>query len=341
MADPRFYDNRGPFGLADICAAAAVPLPDGVDRNSKIHDVASLTGAGRLHLTFFTGVFASLPLLASTQAGFCFVPREKKCQAPDSTILLPADSPQHAFAAAAELFYPNWNWIDWSEVAVHPQAKVAPDVVIAPGVVISAGAEIGSGTRLGPNTAIGPGVAIGARCLIGPNVSITNAYIGDDVVICPGTQIGRAGFGFASSAKGHVKMPHLGRVIVQDRVEIGSVCAIDRGALGDTVLGEGTKIDNLVQIGHNVRTGRHCIMAGQSGISGSSELGDFVILGGQAAVADHAKIGDGARAAGQTGFAPGDYPGNKDYGGTPARTAMEWKRETATLAKLAKPKRTK
>ncbi len=341
MADPRFYHNRGPFSLADICAAAVVPLPDGIDRNRSIHDVASLTGAGALHVTFLAGGFGAAEQLASSQAGYCFVPRNKQWTVPNGMVALPADSPQHAFAAVIALFYPDWNNIAWGDAALHADARLAPDVSVAPGVVIGAGAEIGAGTKIGPNAVIGPGVAIGTRCSIGANVTITHAYIGDGVDISPGTQIGQSGFGFASSPKGHVKMPHLGRVIVQDRVEIGSLCAIDRGALGDTVLGEGTKIDNLVQIGHNVRTGRHCLFAGQAGLAGSSEVGDFVILGGQAAVADHAKIGDGARAAGQTGFAPGNYPGGKDYGGTPARTAMEWKREQATLAKLIKPKRTK
>lgn len=341
MADPRFYNNRGPFSLADVCAAAVVPLPDGADRHREMHDVASLAGAGALHLTYLAGGFGAAEQLSSSQAGFCFVPRGKEWVSPSGMILLPADSPQHAFAAAIELFYPGWNEITWGSVAIHPEAKLAEDVMLAPGVVIAAGAEIASGTRIGPNAVIGPGVAIGANCSIGANVSVTHAYIGDRVVILPGSQIGQSGFGFASSSKGHVKMPHLGRVIIQDRVEVGALCAIDRGALGDTVIGEGTKIDNLVQIGHNVRTGRHCVFAGQAGLAGSAELGDFVILGGQAAVADHVTIGDGARAAGQTGFAPGKYAGAKDYGGTPARTAMEWKREQATLSKLAKPKRPK
>ena len=341
MADPRFYDNRGPFSLADVCAVAAVPLPEGADRKALIHDVAGLASATSGQLAFFIGGFGGAEKLEKSRAGYCFVPRGKPWNPPPGMTVLPADSPQHAFAAACELFYPDWNKQEWAQNSVHPSAKLAADVSLAPGVVIGADVEIGAGSRIGANTVIGRGVAIGARCVVGSNVSISHAYIGDEVVILPGSQIGQSGFGFASSPAGHTKLPHLGRVILQDRVEIGSVSAVDRGALGDTVLGEGTKIDNLVQIGHNVRIGRHCIMAGQAGISGSSELGDFVILGGQSAVADHARLGDGARAAGQTGFPRGDFPGGKDYGGTPARTAMEWKREQALLAKLIKPKRTK
>ena len=134
--------------------------------------------------------------------------------------------------------------------------------------------------RIGANTVIGPGVAIGHGCEIGSNVSISHAYIGDRVTILPGAAIGQPGFGFASSPAGHVKIPQLGRVIIQDGVEIGAATTIDRGALGDTVIGEGTKIDNLVQIGHNVQIGRHVMLVSQTGIAGSSVVADFVVLGG-------------------------------------------------------------
>ncbi len=154
--------------------------------------------------------------------------------------------------------------------------------------------------------------------------------------MAPGTQIGQPGFGFNPGASGHTMIPQLGRVIVQDRVDIGACTAIDRGALGDTIIGEGTKIDNLVQIGHNVRIGRHCLIAGQVGLSGSVELGDFVFMGGQVGVADHARVGDGAKFAGRAGLLPGDYPGGQDYGGYPVRSMRDWARETAALAILAK-----
>jgi UDP-3-O-[3-hydroxymyristoyl] glucosamine N-acyltransferase len=158
-------------------------------------------------------------------------------------------------------------------------------------------------------------------------------------VILPGAQIGQPGFGFASAASGHTKIPQLGRVIIQDRVEIGAATTIDRGALGDTVVGEGTKIDNLVQIGHNTRIGRHCIIVAQSGISGSCELGDFVVLGGQVGLADHVKIGDGARLAARCAAVPGELPGGQDYGGVPARPIKQWARELVAISQLARRRR--
>ena len=191
-------------------------------------------------------------------------------------------------------------------------------------------------SRIGANSVIGPGVAIGHDCEIGSNVSISHAYIGDRVVILPGAAIGQAGFGFASSAAGHVKIPQLGRVIIQDGVEIGAATTIDRGALGDTVIGEGTKIDNLVQIGHNVQIGRHAVLVSQVGVAGSSTIGDFAVLGGQVGVGDHAHIGPGARLAARAGMASGQkLEGGRDYGGAPAKPVREWIREMHTIARLA------
>jgi UDP-3-O-[3-hydroxymyristoyl] glucosamine N-acyltransferase len=195
--------------------------------------------------------------------------------------------------------------------------------------------EIGVNTRIGPNTTIARGVAIGRNCEIGSNVSISHTYVGDDVLILPGAQIGQPGFGFASDAKGHVKIPQLGRVILQDKVEIGSCTAIDRAALGDTVIGEGAKIDNLVQIGHNTRIGRHTVIVGHVGISGSCELGDFVTVGGQVGIADHVRVGDGARLAARAGVI-GYLPGGQDYGGMPAKPMRDWVRELAAVSLLAK-----
>lgn len=339
MADPRFYDNRGPFSLARICQAAAAPLPDGAHGDASIDDVASLSGAGPSHLTFFTGGSEAATQFATTSAGFCFVGAGEKRAAPQGCVAVPCASVQHAFAAAARMFYPDFGLGRWSQdLAVHPTARFGEGVTLAHGVVIGPGVEIGKGTHIGPNTVIARGTAIGRDCEIGCNVSISHALIGDAVWILPGAQIGQSGFGFASSARGHENIPQLGRVIVQDKVEIGASTAVDRAALGDTVIGEGTKIDNLVQIGHNTRIGRHCAIAAHAGISGSCELGDFVIMGGQVGVADHVTIGAGSRFAARAGVIS-NLAGGMDYGGIPAKPLKQWARELVAIANLAKGKK--
>jgi UDP-3-O-[3-hydroxymyristoyl] glucosamine N-acyltransferase len=312
---------------------------DGGDPDRRIADVAALDGAGPCHLAFSAGK-SSREALAASRAGFCIVDAgSATAAAPPGMCRLVSAAPSQAFAMAARHFYPDDD-AQWSgAAAIDPQARLSADVAIAPGVVIGPQAEIGEGTRIGPNTVIGRGVAIGRGCRIGSNVSLTHALVGDCVTILPGAQIGQSGFGFASGAAGHLKVPQLGRVIIQDDVEIGAATTIDRGALGDTVIGEGTKIDNLVQIGHNTRTGRHCIIVAQVGISGSCELGDFVVLGGQVGVADHVYLGDHARVAAKSGVQPGVYAGNSDYGGYPVRQAKDWRREVAALAILARRRR--
>lgn len=338
MADPRFYDNCGPFTLADLCAAIGAVAPAGADMAARVHDLASLEGAGQAHLAFCAGGKSALAALKASSAGFCLAGAVIAVRdAPVGTMLLTAGEPAAAFAAAAQRFYPEQDLARWPQQAgVDPAAVVGEGVRLAPGVAIGPGAEIGDRTRIGPNTMIGRGVAIGRDCEIGSNVTISYAYVGDSVLILSGVRIGEPGFGFVSGPKGHRKIPQLGRVIVQDRVEIGANTTIDRGMLGDTVIGEGTKIDNLVQIGHNCRIGRHCLIVAQVGLSGSVELGDFAVLGGQVGVADHTRIGESARIAAKSGVPPGDYAGGQDYGGFPLRPINEWRREVAALALLAR-----
>ncbi len=336
MADPRFYVNRGPLRLADVCAHLGIGLPTCARASANISDVATLDGAGPEHLVFCVGAAAPKDL-GRSRAGYCLVESSADAVSPDGMLLLRCGSPAAAFATVAALLYPEDGLVRWEQTnAIDPTAIVGERVSIAPGAVIGPGAEIGDGTRIGPNAAIGPGVAIGRDCEIGSNVTITHSYVGDRVSILPGAQIGQPGFGFTSGSAGHKKIPQLGRVILQDRVEVGACTTIDRGALGDTVVGEGTKIDNLVQIGHNCRIGRHCVIVGQVGISGSCELGDFVVLGGQVGLADHVKIGDGARLAARSAMAPGELPGGQDYGGVPAIPIRDWRRQMAAIAMLGR-----
>lgn len=342
MADPRFYHSHGPIALSALCEAIGVAVPDGADGAAQIADLASLAGAAAAHLSFFTGAKGTAAEFTQTRAGFCLVPDTPlKAAAPEGCVLIPCPSVQHAFAAAGLLFYPDVEQVFAPTVAIDPSAVLGESVVLGAGVVVGPGAEIGEGTRIGANTVIGPGVAIGRHCAIGANVTISHSYIGDRVIILSGSAIGQKGFGFASSADGHVMIPQLGRVIVQDKVEIGACTTVDRGALGDTVIGEGTKIDNQVQIAHNVHVGRHCIIVSQCGISGSSELGDFVVFGGQVGIADHCRIGTGAQLAGRTALTTGQVlEAGKNYAGVPAKPLMDWVRELyAVAALIKKPKR--
>jgi UDP-3-O-[3-hydroxymyristoyl] glucosamine N-acyltransferase len=210
-------------------------------------------------------------------------------------------------------------------------------VRFGPGVVVGTGARVGRGSRIGPNTVIGPGVQIGRDCIIGANVSLNFALVGDGVKLSSGVRIGEAGFGAAVSADGPVDVPQLGRVVIQDRVTIGANSCVDRGAFDDTVVGEGTKIDNLVMIAHNCVIGRNCLMAAFTGISGSVTVGDRAVFGGRAGVGDHLKIGEGARIAGGAGVLK-DVPPGETWSGYPAKPLRESLREAVWLAKQASGK---
>lgn len=337
MADPRFYDNRGPFTLAEICQRTGSALPPGADGAVAIEDLAGLEGAGPKHLTFFSGNRELAGAFGKSRAGFCLVPAKGfSGSAPAGMALLAVKSVPHAFAGIAAMFYPDASQPLWvQKEAISPEARLGRNVVLGHGAVVGPGAEIGERAKIGANTVIGRGVAIGHDCEIGSNVSISHAYIGDRVTILPGAQIGQPGFGFASSPAGHVKIPQLGRVIVQDGVEIGACTTIDRGALGDTAIGEGAKIDNLVQIGHNVQVGRHVVLVSQVGIAGSSTIGDFAVLGGQVGIADHVVIGPGARLAARSAMVSGQViEGGRDYGGIPAKPVREWLREIHAVSQL-------
>jgi UDP-3-O-[3-hydroxymyristoyl] glucosamine N-acyltransferase len=217
---------------------------------------------------------------------------------------------------------------------VHPDARLEAGVVVDPGAVIGQGASVGAGTIIGANAVVGPHVRIGRNCSIGAQACVQHALVGDRVIVHPGARIGQDGFGFAMGPGGHLKVPQIGRVIVQNDVEIGANSTIDRGANRDTVIGEGTKIDNLVQIGHNVTIGRHCVIVAHVGISGSTDIGDFVAIGGQVGIAGHLHVGPGAQIAAQSGVM-NEVPAGAKWGGSPARPMRDWLRSIVTMEKLS------
>ncbi|HWU56384.1 MAG TPA: UDP-3-O-(3-hydroxymyristoyl)glucosamine N-acyltransferase, partial [Rhizomicrobium sp.] len=317
MADPRFFENRGPFALARICEEIGIAVPHQADGSLLVFDLADLAGAGPQHLTFFSGASVRKEAFAASQAGVCLVPASGKAlPSPAGMVVLEVASVSRAFAQLAALFYPEYSQPRWpGREAISPDARIGRDVELGPGVVIGSKAEIGDGTRLGPGVVIGPGVAVGRNCEIGANVTISHAYVGDRVVILPGAHIGQPGFGFATTGEDYLKIPQLGRVIVQDNVEIGSATTIDRGALGDTVIGEGSKLDNLIMIGHNCQIGRHCVIAGQAGLAGSVVLEDGVVLAGQVGLGDHTRVGARARMGARSGTGSRILlEGGQDYG---------------------------
>ena len=333
MPDARFFLIADPLSVADLAALTGAEVVRGGD--AVIKAVAPLSQADRGAIAFL-GDRRHAAALTDTGAGAVFVTHDMARKAPEGAAILTTRFPQAAWAAVAARLHPP---IELDETpGVHPEAEMEEDVRLGAGVVIGARARVGRGTVIGPNTVIGPGVAIGRGSRVGANVSVGYALIGDRVRIASGAVIGEAGFGAAGSARGPVDIPQLGRVIVQDDVSVGANSCIDRGAYDDTVIGEGTKIDNLVHIAHNVTIGRFCLIAAQVGVSGSVTIGDGVMFGGKAGVGDHQTIGAGARIAGAAAVLS-DVPPGETWSGYPARPLRRFLRETVWLAKQASSRR--
>jgi UDP-3-O-[3-hydroxymyristoyl] glucosamine N-acyltransferase len=338
MADPRFFAKAGPFALAELARRCGAELATGTNPDAVLHDVAPLDKAGPSDLSFLDNK-KYVDAFTVSHAGACLVHPSLATRAPDGMALLLSDDPYRAYAKVAAAFYPQAPLVPGVAFGAHvdPSAILGEGVQVDPGVVIGARAEIGSGSVIGANSVIGPGVVIGEGCIIGAGATLSHAILGNRVNIYPGVRIGQDGFGFAMGPSGHLKVPQLGRVLIEDDVEIGANATIDRGAGPDTVIGTGCRIDNLVQIGHNVQLGRGCVIVAQVGISGSSRLDDFVVVGGQAGITGHLRIGAGVRIAAQSGVMRNIEAGNT-VGGSPAVPMTEWLRQSAVLGQLARKK---
>jgi len=312
MVDTRFFEKPKPLRLSEIAALTGASL-SGADKT--IESLSPLDAATSADLSFLdnTKYIASF---AKSAAGACLVRSKFALHAPEGMSLLITDQPYSSYAMLAAHMYP-----EPRGAGIHPTA------------IIGKNTEIAEGVSIGAYTVIGDGVVIGANTRIGAHCSITHAIIGKDCILHRGIHIGQDGFGFAPTAKGLLKVPQLGRVLIGDSVEIGSGTCIDRGAGPDTIIGYGSKIDNLVQIGHNVQIGKHCVVVAQVGIAGSSIIGDGAMLGGQVGVSGHLTIGQGAKLAAQSGIL-GDIPPGATYGGSPAVPVRDWHRQTVALSKL-------
>ncbi len=341
MTDPVFFRPTRPLSLAEIAALVRGKVATG-DPSVSIDRVSPLDQAGPRDLTFFDNPRYLVQFKATTAAA-CITAERHAASAPAGTAVITSDQPYRAVALVMQALFPQafrlegpYGQTGISPAAhVHPSAKLEADVTVEPGAVIGADAEIGRGTVISAGAVIGQGVRFGRDGYVGANASVTFALVGNRVTIHAGARIGQDGFGFAMGAGGHLKVPQIGRVVIQDDVEIGANTMIDRGSNRDTIIGEGTKIDNGVQIGHNVVVGRHCILVSQVGIAGSAVLGDYVAIGGQAGLNGHIKVGNGAQISGGS-LVKDDVPAGERWLGIPAMPIRDWTREQSAIKKLVK-----
>ncbi len=307
VGDPRFFLRTGPHTLAAVADAAEAEAPP---RRLMLAGVAPLQAAGPDEVSFLNNR-KYLSVLEQTAAGAVIVHADLAARVPAPAVALVTDEPYAAWARVAALFHP----LPPLNPSIHPSAVVAEDAVIDPSAeigplaVIGAGAEIGPRCCVGALAVLGRGVVLGPDCRIGSHASISHALLGARVFVYPGARIGQEGFGFAATPDGFRSVPQLGRVILDDDVEVGANTTIDRGSLQDTVIGAGSRLDNLVQIGHNVRMGRGCVVVAQVGIAGSTVLEDHVMIGGQAGLTGHLRIGRKARIGAQAGVMSDVPPG--------------------------------
>lgn len=342
MTGLSFFRRGHGLTVGEIAAMVGAEISHDTKYQARIDGIAPLDTAGPSDLSFIESSKFSAHL-TQTRAGACFATDIFAKKAPDRLVVIKTARPYAAFITVAQALFPQAlrpsslfeaDGLS-SDAFIHPTARVENGVTIEAGAVIGPRAEIGANSLIGPTAVIGPDVRIGRDCVVAAGAVISNALIGDRVIVHPGCRIGQDGFGYNPGPKGLRKVPQIGRVIIQDDVEIGANSTIDRGGMRDTVIGEGTKIDNLVQIGHNCMIGRHCVIVSQTGISGSVTVGDGSMFGGQAGIADNLTIGEGSQIAAKTGVMSDLPPGGK-WAGAPAMPIREFMRAEAMKQRALK-----
>jgi UDP-3-O-[3-hydroxymyristoyl] glucosamine N-acyltransferase len=336
-----FASSSSDLSVEEIATLTGAQPFEGADLCRRVTGIAPIDRAVVTDLSFVADA-RFLKALRATTAGVVLTTEQFALSAPSSVAVLQVSKPYEAFVAVARQFYrsalrPSSVFGTTgiaASAAIHPSAKLARGVTVDPFAVIGPAARIGSGSLIGAHAVVGENVIIGNDCAIGAHCTITHSRLGDRVVIHPGCHIGQDGFGYVSNGDRHIKIPQLGGVVIDNEVEIGAGTQVDRGGMRDTVIGEGTKIDNLCQIGHNCSIGKHCIIVAQCGLSGSVTLEDFVVLGPRTGIIPHVRVGKGAVLASRSTVYE-NVPAGEIWGGFPAKRKRQWLREVVVLEHLA------
>ncbi len=336
MVDTRFYRNNGPFSLQRIAEICGAVLCDEAKAGVMINDMATIDNGGEGEISFFFDKKRKADA-AAIKTTACVTTKDFAPLIPSGVIVLLSDDPHDAFVKL--------NYAMYTEILPEPQicptaviarsAKIGRNCYIGDYVVIGENVEIGDNCRLEPGCVIAEGCRLGNNCRVGSHANIMHALIGNNVYIYGGARIGWDGFGFQTVQGVHKRIPQLGRVIIGNDVEICANTCIDRGALDDTVIGDGCRIDNLVQIAHNDKLGRGCVLVSQVGVAGSCTFGDYVVCGGQAGFADHIKVGSGAQVGAKSGIMR-DIEAGQAVMGIPAIGFKDFMKQTACIQKLWK-----